>query len=76
MRSDKDILARPKLLCKSNVSSNARCFVKGLQSLSSFLVGVAAPGFTQRSPLMLDRSIDAKIILITETCLIEQKLKS
>ena len=28
---------------------------------------LAAPGFTQRSPLMLDRSIDAKIMVITET---------
>ena len=38
--SDKDILARLKLLRKSNVSSNARCFVKGLHSLSSFMVGI------------------------------------
>ena len=28
---------------------------------------LVAPGFTQRSPLMLDRSIDAKIMVITET---------
>ena len=32
VRSDTEILARPKLLCKSNVSSNARCFVKRLHS--------------------------------------------
>ena len=130
VKSDKDILARPKLLCKSNVSSNARCFVKRLHSWSSFLVGIwdavhpcssnclfdstlfilsmdarwsqlyskiirapqgvwtarcqqwikacftqpiqivrfepVGPGF--RSPLMLDGSIDTKIMVITETC--------
>lgn len=37
LRSDRDI-PRPKSLCKSNVSSNARCFRKRLHSLSSFLV--------------------------------------
>ena len=130
VRSDTEMLARPKLLCKSNVSSNARCFVKRLHSWSSFLVGIwdavhpcssnclfdstlfilsmdarwsqlyskiirapqgvwtaryqqwikacftqpiqivrfepVGPGF--RSPLMLDGSIDTKIMVITETC--------
>ena len=130
VRSDTEMLARPKLLYKSNVSSNARCFVKRLHRWSSFLVGIwdavhpcssnclfdstlfilsmdarwsqlyskiirapqgvwtarcqqwikacftqpiqivrfepVGPGF--RSPLMLDGSIDTKIMVITETC--------